>query len=103
MTEEPLIASYCVTEPGCGSDVAGVQVQAHCTLLLSSARCGQLLRPFDTHFSILLVHAHAHALSFCVAQTFAEKRGDEWVINGNKAWITGAGHANWFFVLARTE
>eukprot|EP00043_Microstomoeca_roanoka_P005017 m.53142 g.53142 ORF g.53142 m.53142 type:complete len:418 (-) comp12766_c0_seq1:125-1378(-) len=60
MTEEPLIAAYCVTEPGCGSDVANVQ-------------------------------------------TFAEKRGNEWVINGNKAWITGAGHANWFFVLARTD
>jgi hypothetical protein len=25
------------------------------------------------------------------------------VINGSKMWITGAGHANWFFVLAKTE
>ncbi|EDQ85008.1 uncharacterized protein MONBRDRAFT_29714 [Monosiga brevicollis MX1] len=60
MTEEPLIAAYCVTEPGCGSDVNGVQ-------------------------------------------TSAVQKGDDWVINGNKMWITGAGHANWFFVLARTD
>lgn len=28
MTEEPLIAAYCVTEPGCGSDVNGIQVKS---------------------------------------------------------------------------
>lgn len=60
MTEEPLQASYCVTEPGAGSDVAGVQ-------------------------------------------TRAEKKGNEWVINGNKMWITNGGVANWFFVLTRTN
>lgn len=36
-------------------------------------------------------------------QTFAEKKGDQWVLNGNKMWITGAGHANWFFVMAKTD
>lgn len=28
MTEEPLVASYCVTEPGAGSDVAGISTRA---------------------------------------------------------------------------
>jgi acyl-CoA dehydrogenase len=60
MCEAPLIAAYCVTEPGAGSDVAGVQ-------------------------------------------TTAVKKGNDWVINGSKMWITGAGHANWFFVLAKTD
>uniref|UniRef100_A0A1I7Z8C1 medium-chain acyl-CoA dehydrogenase n=1 Tax=Steinernema glaseri TaxID=37863 RepID=A0A1I7Z8C1_9BILA len=60
LAEEPLIASYCVTEPGAGSDVNGVK-------------------------------------------TRAEKKGDEWVINGSKMWITGGGYAKWFFVLARTN
>ncbi|KAI1699781.1 acyl-CoA dehydrogenase, middle domain-containing protein [Ditylenchus destructor] len=60
LIEEPLMASYCVTEPGAGSDVAG-------------------------------------------AKTKAEKKGDEWVINGSKMWITNGGVANWFFVLARTD
>ncbi|KAG2177011.1 hypothetical protein INT43_007665 [Umbelopsis isabellina] len=60
MTEEPLMASYGVTEPGAGSDVAGLK-------------------------------------------TSAVKKGDKWVINGQKMWITNAGHANWFFVLARTD
>ncbi|KAI8072547.1 acyl-CoA dehydrogenase/oxidase [Gongronella butleri] len=60
MTEAPLMASYGVTEPGAGSDVAGLT-------------------------------------------TNAVKKGDKWVINGQKMWITNAGHANWFFVLARTD
>ncbi|KAF9967681.1 hypothetical protein BGZ70_008659 [Mortierella alpina] len=60
MTEEPLMAAYCVTEPGAGSDVAGLQ-------------------------------------------TKAVKKGDKWVINGQKMWITNGGKANWFFVLAKTD
>jgi len=60
MIDECLVASYAVTEPGAGSDVAGLR-------------------------------------------TKAVKKGDEWVINGSKMWITNAGHANWFFVLTRTE
>ncbi|PAV73488.1 hypothetical protein WR25_26654 [Diploscapter pachys] len=59
LANEPVIASYCVTEPQAGSDVNGVK-------------------------------------------TRAVKKGDEWVINGTKMWITGGGHAKWFFVLART-
>jgi acyl-CoA dehydrogenase len=35
--------------------------------------------------------------------TKAVKEGDKWVINGTKMWITNAGHANWFFVLAKTD
>jgi len=29
------------------------------------------------------------------AKTRAEKKGDEWVINGQKMWITNGGVANW--------
>lgn len=36
-------------------------------------------------------------------KTRAEKKGDEWVINGQKMWITNGGIANWYFVLARTN
>ncbi|KAG0744528.1 hypothetical protein G6F57_006545 [Rhizopus arrhizus] len=61
MTEEPLVASYGVTEPGAGSDVAGLRTQA------------------------------------------VKKSDGSWVLNGQKMWITNAGHANWFFVLARTN
>jgi acyl-CoA dehydrogenase len=58
--ESPLSVSYAVTEPGAGSDVAGIK-------------------------------------------TKAERQGDKWILNGQKMWITNAGHANWFFVLARTD
>ncbi|XP_051556174.1 medium-chain specific acyl-CoA dehydrogenase, mitochondrial isoform X2 [Myxocyprinus asiaticus] len=60
MTEEPLMCAYCVTEPGAGSDVAGIK-------------------------------------------TRAVKKGDEYVISGQKMWITNGGKANWYFLLARTE
>ncbi|XP_038147881.1 medium-chain specific acyl-CoA dehydrogenase, mitochondrial-like [Cyprinodon tularosa] len=52
MTEEPLMCAYCVTEPGAGSDVAGLK-------------------------------------------TRAVKMGDEYVVNGQKMWITNGGKANW--------
>ncbi|XP_055389295.1 medium-chain specific acyl-CoA dehydrogenase, mitochondrial-like [Condylostylus longicornis] len=60
LLEEPLLAAYCVTEPGTGSDVSGIK-------------------------------------------TKAEKKGDEYIINGQKMWITNGGVANWYFVLARTN
>jgi acyl-CoA dehydrogenase len=60
MTQEFLFASYCVTEPGAGSDVQGIK-------------------------------------------TTARVAGDEYILNGNKMWITGASMAHWFFVLALTE
>ena len=34
--------------------------------------------------------------------TTAELDGDSYIINGAKMWIGGAGHADWFYVLART-
>ena len=36
-------------------------------------------------------------------RTTAEKKGDKYIINGEKMWITNAGVADWFFVLAYTD
>lgn len=60
LIEEPLLAAYCVTEPGAGSDVNGVK-------------------------------------------TKAVKKGDEYIVNGQKMWITNGGVADWYFLLARTD
>ncbi|XP_055318317.1 medium-chain specific acyl-CoA dehydrogenase, mitochondrial [Sitodiplosis mosellana] len=60
LIEEPLMAGYCVTEPGAGSDVSGIK-------------------------------------------TNAVKKGDEYILNGQKMWITNGGVANWYFLLARTN
>ncbi len=35
--------------------------------------------------------------------TTARRAGSDFVLNGQKMWITNAGHADWFFVLAYTD
>ncbi len=60
LTSECCMAAYCVTEPGAGSDVAGIK-------------------------------------------TTAVKKGDDYVINGAKMWITNASVARWYFLLAVTD
>ncbi|KAJ3310185.1 hypothetical protein HDV04_005202 [Boothiomyces sp. JEL0838] len=37
------------------------------------------------------------------AKTKAVKKGDKYIINGSKMWITNGGKANWYFVLAKTD
>ncbi|MEB2311743.1 MAG: acyl-CoA dehydrogenase family protein [Sorangiineae bacterium] len=54
-----LIAAFCLTEPGAGSDAASIR-------------------------------------------TRAEPDGDDWILNGEKLWITNGGIADFFTVFART-
>ena len=60
LTEAPLLASFCLTEPDAGSDVANMR-------------------------------------------TTAVKKGDKYVINGSKCFITNGGYANWYTVYAKTD
>src|SRR5215510_3909166 len=60
LTEAPLFASFCLTEPDAGSDVSGMR-------------------------------------------TTAVRKGDKWVINGSKCFITNGGYADFFTVYAKTD
>jgi acyl-CoA dehydrogenase len=60
LTEEPKLASFCLTEPDAGSDVSGMK-------------------------------------------TTAVKKGDKYVLNGSKCFITNGGYADWFTVYAKTD
>ncbi len=55
-----LVAAFCLTEPGAGSDAASIK-------------------------------------------TSAVKDGDDWILSGNKLWITNGGIADFFTVFAKTD
>ncbi|WP_242337286.1 MULTISPECIES: acyl-CoA dehydrogenase family protein [Anaeromyxobacter] len=55
-----LVAAFCLTEPGAGSDAAGIK-------------------------------------------TTAVRDGDDWILNGEKLWITNGGIADFFTVFAKTS
>ncbi|MBM4358189.1 MAG: acyl-CoA dehydrogenase family protein [Deltaproteobacteria bacterium] len=60
LTSEPILAAYATTEPGAGSDVAGMKT------------------------------------------TFRQV-GDDFVLNGQKCWITNASYARWYVVFATSN
>jgi acyl-CoA dehydrogenase len=60
LSEAPLLASFCLTEPDAGSDVSAMK-------------------------------------------TTATRKGDKWVINGSKCFITNGEYANWYAVYAKTD
>jgi len=40
---------------------------------------------------------------FAALKTRAVKRGDEWIINGQKVWTSAAQHSKWCMLVARTD
>ena len=145
LIEEPIVCAYCVTEPGAGSDVAGIKTTAvkkvnqkimdTIVILLNKSSKETGIRevtlsidfkntsgsPYqNTHFKItntkitLNITEHTLVCIFIkinysvivqvfVAFIFNLFQGDDYVINGQKMWITNGGVASYYFVLARTD
>ncbi len=63
------------------------------------------LAPFasEHHICAYAVTEPSAGSDVAAIQTIAVKKGDKYVLNGQKMWITGAGHASWYFVLAKTD
>uniref|UniRef100_A0A6B2L6B5 Medium-chain specific acyl-CoA dehydrogenase, mitochondrial n=1 Tax=Arcella intermedia TaxID=1963864 RepID=A0A6B2L6B5_9EUKA len=56
--------------------------------------------PISVAYCVTEPHAGSDVAAI---KTKAVKQGDKWILNGNKMWISNAGHADWFFVLAKTN
>ena len=64
----------------------------------------EVIRPAikgDTVFSICLTEPHGGSNLFAL-KTRAEKKGSEWILRGQKRFISNATRSDWYTVLART-
>ncbi|MDY6779282.1 MAG: acyl-CoA dehydrogenase family protein [Halobacteria archaeon] len=56
----------------------------------------------DVQFCMALTEANA-GINTLQIDTFAERDGDDFVVNGQKMWISGADHADGMLLIARTS
>lgn len=95
-------------EIGAGCTGIGASIEANnlAQAPLIVAASDELKKQFLEPFASELIFA-----SYCVAEpesgsdlsmlkTTARRQGDEYIVSGRKKWITNAGHASWFFLLA---
>lgn len=66
---------------------------------------GRFLTPMTEDFAMAAYAVTEPSAGSDVAglRTTATRHGDDWVINGQKMWITNASKADWYFVLAKTD
>ena len=71
----------------------------------SDAQKKKWLSPFSSehHICAYAVTEPGAGSDVAAIQTVAVKKGDKYILTGQKMWITGAGHARWYFVLAKTD
>lgn len=84
---------------------ANTLAQAPVIVAGNDAQKKKYLAPFADrhHMCSYAVTEPAAGSDVAGIQTTAVRKGDKYILNGQKMWITGAGQAEWFFVLAKTD
>ncbi len=98
--EELAAASATVADIVCSADLVALILDEHGTadqkFLIGPLLAGKTVGAFA------LTEAQAGSNAAAI-QTVAERDGDSYVLEGGKAWITGAQAADWAIVLAKTD
>ena len=84
-----------------GHGMCGPTVMAYAT----EAQKRQLLPPLASgeHIWCQLFSEPVAGSDLAGLRTRAEKRGDEWIINGQKVWTSGAHLSDWAILITRTD
>jgi len=101
ITEELAWACSGMTTAFEGNDLASAPVRVAGTPAQQKKYLGRLTEaPLQAAYAVTEPGAGSDVQGI---KTTAEKKGDKWIINGSKMWITNGGVANWFFVLAKSK
>jgi len=91
---------------GVPTDVPSVQMIGNLILDLCAPEVQQRFLPGIVDGSIRFCQGFSEPGSgsdLGSVRTRAVKRGHQWIINGQKIWTSNATHANWIFLLCRTD
>ncbi len=86
---------------GIGIGMGGPTVMTHGSDELKARLLPRLLRGDDIWCQLFSEPGSGSDVS--AARTRAERDGDEWVVNGQKVWTSGAHYSKWGMLMARTN
>ncbi len=107
-----LAHTVAMTEISRASGAVGLSYVAHSNLCVNQLRLNGTAAQLERHLPKLVAGEHVGALAMSepeagsdifAMQTRAERRGDEWVLNGRKTWITAGTISDLYLCFATTD